>query len=78
MITKIAKVCLVLLMNITTRLLSPPRSYQTPRCYDNFEGDNNRVVIFLINTCCDHFKIQHSVIGFSFLFFVDNYLLKGK
>ena len=24
------------------------------RCYDNFGGDNNRVVIFLINTCCDH------------------------
>ena len=24
-----------------------------PMCYDNFEGDN-RVIIFLINACCDH------------------------
>ena len=39
------------------------------RCYDNFEGDNNRVVIILINTCCDHFKTLHSLIDFSFLFF---------
>ena len=39
-----------------------------PRCYGNFEGDNNRVVIFLINTCCDHSKIEHSFTGFSFLF----------
>ena len=35
-------------------------------CYDNFEGDNNSVVIFLINTCCDHLKIERSFIGFSF------------
>ena len=48
------------------------------RCYDNFEGDNNRVVIFLINTCCDHFKIDHILIGFSFWFFVDNYNFKGN
>ena len=37
-----------------------------PRCYDNFEGDNNRLIIFLINTCCDHFKIEQSFIDFSF------------
>ena len=49
-----------------------------PRCYDNFEGDNNRVVIFLINTCCDHIKIEHILIGFSFLFFVDNFIFKSK
>ena len=35
-----------------------------PRCYDNFGGDNNRVVVFLINPCLDHFKIENS-----FLFF---------
>ena len=37
---------------IATEKLS--NSEAKPRCYDNFEGDNNRVVIFLINTCCDH------------------------
>ena len=66
-------------MHITTRLLSPPRGYQTPsRSYDNFAGENNHVVIFLINTCCDHFKIEHIFIGFSFSFFEDNYIFKGK
>ena len=61
---------------IATEKLS--NSEAKPRCYDNFEGDNNRVVIFLINSCCDHFKIERSFIGFSFLFFVDNYIFKGK
>ena len=36
---------------IATEKLS--NSKAKPRCYDNFEGDNNRVVIFIINTCCD-------------------------
>ena len=36
------------------------------------------MVIFLINTCCDHFKIEHSFIGFPFPFFEDNYIFKGK
>ena len=48
---------------IATEKLS--NSEAKPRCYENFEGDNNRVVIFLINTCCNHFKIEHSFIGFS-------------
>ena len=39
-----------------------------PKCYDNFEGDNNRVVIFLINTCCDHFKIKQFFWFFIFIF----------
>ena len=51
---------------IATEKLS--NSKAKPRCYDKFEGNNNRVVIFLINTCCNHFKIEHSFIGFSFLF----------
>ena len=36
------------------------KSEAKPRCYDNFESDSNRVVIFLISTCSDHFKIEHS------------------
>ena len=61
---------------IATEILS--NSEGKPRCYDNFEGDNNRVVIFLINTCCDHFKTAHSIIGFSFSFFEDNYIFKSE
>ena len=61
---------------IATENLS--NSEAKPMCYDNFEGDDNRVVIFLINTSCDHFENERSFIGFSFLFFVDNYIFKGK
>ena len=48
---------------IATKMLSNSEAKQ--RCYDNFEGDNKRVIFFLINTCCDHFKIEESFIGFS-------------
>ena len=37
---------------IATEKLS--NSEAKPRCYDNFEDHNNRVVTFLINTYCDH------------------------
>ena len=61
---------------IATEKLS--NSEAKPRFYDYFEVDNNRVVIFLINTCCDHFKIEYGFFDVSFLFFVNNYIFKGK
>ena len=60
---------------IATEKLS--NSEAKPRLYDNFEGDNKLVVIFL-TPGRDHFEIEHSLIGFSFLFFVDNFVFKGK
>ena len=56
-------------VNIAAEKLS--NSEAKPRGYYKFEGDNNRVVFVFINTCCDHFKIEHISIGFSFLLFVD-------
>ena len=51
--------------NITTRLLSPSRSYQTVRrSRDVEEGDNNRVIIFLVrsrwnyNSCITYTTLQ--------------------
>ena len=51
---------------IATEKLS--NSEAKPRCYDNFKGDNNRVIIFLINTYCDHFKVEHCFLPFLFYF----------
>ena len=42
------------------------------------EGAGASMVIFLINACCDHFKIEHIFFGFPFPFFEDNYIFKGK
>ena len=58
---------------IATKKLS--NSEAKPRCYDNFEGDKNHVVIFLIDTCCDQFK--NTFYWFFIFIFADNYIFKG-
>ena len=62
---------------IATEKLS--NSKAKPKCYDNFEGDNIRVVIFINQHLMRSFKNRTQLFfGFSFVFFVDNYIFKGK